>query len=246
MVRIKITSSTARMVGEFVFIVLGVLSALMVDTWIEQRNDDELRQQYRDRLSTDLETDLRNLDQRISFFTAVHYFGIQVIEWINSDEEIGREGVLAAYYASELWRFLPIKNTYEDLQSTGNMRLLRDIDLRLALAMYYNQISNLEAAVGPAALIRYRQAVRGIIPWEIQAAIKEECPTSDSMNRISTGFQNCLLPDFSQEATNEVFLAIRDHPQIVEIATHRVSEISAMLFLFNVQRESLVELLALL
>ena len=246
MVRTKITSTTARMVGEFVFIVLGVLSALMVDTWIEQREDDDLRQQYRDRLSADLETDLQNLDERISFFTAVRSFGIQTIEWIQSDEEIGREGILAAYYASEVWRLLPIQSTYEDLQSTGNMRLLRDIDLRLALAAYYNQIVTLDGALGPVATQNYRQAVRGVIPWEIQAEIREKCPTSDAMNRVSTGFQNCPLPDFSEDAANEVFSAIRDHPQIIEITTFRVSEISTMLFLYNMQKETVLEILALL
>ena len=244
MLRQKISSSTARMVGEFVFIVLGVLSALMVDAWIEQRNDDELRQQYLVRLSADLETDLQNLEYRISFFNAVQSFGLQTIERLRTGEAINREAISAAFYASEVFPFQPVKNTYVDLQSTGNLRLLREVDVRLALTMYYNQDANLANAFGTATTQVYRRVVRGIIPWEIQAVIKEECATAGDMNRIPTGFQPCPLHDVSTKVANDVFSALRDYPRIVEILTHRVSEVSTMIFLYKVQKQSAVEVLA--
>jgi hypothetical protein len=242
MAREKISSSTARIVGEFVLIVLGVLSALTVDTWIEQRNDDELRQQYLVRLSADLKTDLQNLEYRISFFNAVHSFGLQTIQRLQTGEAIDREAILSAYYASEVFAFVPVKNTYVDLQSTGNIRLLRDVDVRLALTMYYN--ANLASNFGTASTQVYRQVVRGIIPWEIQALIKADCPTVSDMNRVPTGFQPCPLDEVSTKVANDVFSALRDYPRIIEILTHRVSEVSTLIFLYDVQKQSALEVLA--
>jgi hypothetical protein len=63
-----------KLFGEFVLIVLGVLMALMVDTEIEKRSDDNLRQEYLSRLTADIESDRRNLDHRIAFFTSVRSF----------------------------------------------------------------------------------------------------------------------------------------------------------------------------
>ena len=77
MVNMKLVAPRGRIVGEFFLVVLGVLAALMVDTWIEQRNDDNLRQEYLARLADDLEADRQSLEYRISFFTSVRSFGLQ-------------------------------------------------------------------------------------------------------------------------------------------------------------------------
>jgi hypothetical protein len=139
MVNMKLIAPRGRIVGEFFLVVLGVLAALMVDTWIEQRNDDKLRQEYLVRLTGDLEADRRSLEYRISFFTSVHAFGLQTLEKLRSDGPVDQDAILATYYASENFEFWPIRNTYEDLQSTGNIRLLDDIELRLALASYHSR-----------------------------------------------------------------------------------------------------------
>lgn len=108
--------------------------ALMVDTWIEQRNDDNFRQEYLASLTDDLKTDQQNLANRISFFTDVHSFGLETLDDLQSEEPVNQDVLLAAYYAAENWNSAPVKNTYEDLQSTGNIRLFGDLDLRLVLA----------------------------------------------------------------------------------------------------------------
>lgn len=136
----KFIAPRGRIVAEFFLVVMGVLAALMVDTWMEERQDDNLRQEYMTRLADDLETDRQSLDYRISFYSAVRNFGIETLGRIQSDSQVEQEAILAAYYASELFLFRSLENTYEDMQSTGNIRLLADIELRLALASYYRKI----------------------------------------------------------------------------------------------------------
>ena len=46
---------------EFLVISLGVLAALFVDTWVEDRENAERAEVYRQRLIVDLERDVANL-----------------------------------------------------------------------------------------------------------------------------------------------------------------------------------------
>ena len=238
----KFIASRGRIIVEFFLIVLGVLAALMVDTWMGERQDDNLRQEYMTRLADDLETDRQSLDYRISFYSAVRDFGIETLNRIQSDSQVEQEAILAAYYASELFLFRSLENTYEDMQSTGNIRLLADIELRLALASYYRKIS----AEATDTAEDYRRIVRGIIPWKIQAAIREHCPTIDEIGEIPTGFPPCKLPGVSNDEVNEVFQSLRTHPVLVNVLTFRVSDVDTSIYLFKAQKQTALSVLALL
>jgi hypothetical protein len=240
MVNMKLVAPRGRIVGEFFLVVLGVLAALMVDTWIEQRNDDNLRQEYLARLADDLEADRQSLEYRILFFTSVHSFGLQTLERLRSDGPVDQVAILAAYYASENYTFFPIRNTYEDLQSTGNIRLLDDIELRLALASYHSK-----GAVAQTNLAEsYRKLVRGVIPWKIQAAIREYCPTTEQYDEVPTGFPSCTLPGIRADEVNAVFAALRAYPGIFETLTYRVSDVDVAVYLYQVQKQRVMDVLA--
>ena len=241
MVKMKLVAPRGRIVGEFFLVVLGVLAALMVDAWIEQRHDDNLRQEYLARLTDDLEADRQNLEYRISFFTSVHAFGLQTLEKMRSDGPVDQDAILAAYYASENFDFSPIRNTYEDLQSTGNIRLLDDIELRLALASYYSRSSVARTRFAEES---YRRLVRGVIPWKIQAAIREHCPTAEQIDDVPTGFPPCTLPGISADEVNAVFAALRACPGIVEVLTYRVSDVDVAVYLYQVQKQMVMDVLA--
>ena len=214
----------------------------MVDTWMEERQDDNLRQEYMTRLADDLETDRQSLDYRISFYSAVRDFGLETLDRIQSDSQVEQEAILAAYYTSELFLFRSLKNTYEDMLSTGNIRLLADIEFRLALASYYRKIS----AEATDTAEDYRRIVRGIIPWKIQAAIREHCPTIDEIGEIPTGFPPCKLPGVSTDEVNEVFQSLRTHPDLVNVLTFRVSDVDTSIYLFKAQKQTALSVLALL
>jgi len=240
MVKKKLLAPGGRTVGEFVLVVLGVLVALMVDSWIEQRDDDNLRQEYLASLTDDLKADQQNLEYRISFFTSVSSFGLKTRDELRSDEPVNQDALLAAYYASENWNYALVKNTYEDLQSTGNIRLFGDLDLRLSLAAYHTKATADEVKLPQ----KYREIVRGIIPIKIQAAIRKYCPTTDDSIEIPSGFPPCTLPDLNVHEVNDVFASIRAYPGIVNILTYHVSQVDVAVYLYEGQKLSVLNILA--
>ena len=238
----KLTMPRGRIVGEFVLIVLGVLSALMVDTWIETRNDDKLRVEYETRLLDDLNADREAIKHRIEFFAAVRVFGMDTLDRIRSGEPVSQDALLAAYYAAEIFGFMPIEHTYADLQNTGNIRLLRDIELRIALAAYHNKSATVSAANSEA----YREIVRGIIPWHIQKAIRKNCPTTDPSDSVPTGFPECTIPHVGSDESTKIFAVLAAHPGIEEILTYRISEVDVDVFLLSVQKAAAQEVIDIL
>lgn len=66
--------------AEFTIIVLGVLSALFVDTWIQERSDAARAAEYRARLAADLRTDVNEINARMDYFQRVRDFGLAVLE----------------------------------------------------------------------------------------------------------------------------------------------------------------------
>jgi hypothetical protein len=239
-VKQKLIAPGGRTIGEFVLVVLGVLVALMVDTWIEQRNDDNLRQEYLVSLTDDLKADQQNLESRISFFTSVYSFGLETLDELQSEEPVNQDTLLAAYYASENWNYAPVINTYEDLQSTGNIRLLGDLDLRLILAAYHTKAGSHAVTLTQ----KYREIVRGIVPMRIQAAIRKYCPTIDDSGEIPSGFPPCTLPDLKEHEANDVFASLRAYPGIVKTLTYHVSQVDVAIYLYEGQKLSVLDILA--
>ena len=73
---------------EFAVIMLGVLSALLVDTWIQDREDSRRAEIYRERLIADLESDKRNIDARIAYYGRIRHHALAVIEMYEGSRQL--------------------------------------------------------------------------------------------------------------------------------------------------------------
>ncbi len=236
MASIRLNTPAGRLAAEFLLIVAGVLVALMVDAWLEGRRDAEQRRQYLVRLSIDLQADLENIEHRLVFFTGVRAEALQTLRALQSDAEVTTDDVLAAFYAAENFDFSAADGTWQDLLSTGNIRLLDDIELRLSLNAYYGQNSIIMGAQDST----YRARVRGIIPASIQSDIREHCPTTDGEDRVPSGFPPCEVPGFTVEQANVTYDRLRQYPQIDELLTYRLSELDVLVYLLDVYKRRLL------
>ena len=222
-----------RMIGEFVLIVVGVLVALMVEAGLESRKDDQLRDEYLSRIKMDLQSDKTALEDRIEFFGDVRNFSQDVVRWLDDDTEVDQELLLASFYAAELWPLTPNTSTYLDLHSTGNIRLLEDIDLRTSMAVYYNKSDSTDSGMNPSE--DYREVVRGLIPTPVQDLIRSNCPTTDDADLHPSGFPPCTLPDVDYEQISRLYAPLREDAEFRRILTYRHSELSVMLYLLEQQ-----------
>jgi hypothetical protein len=232
MAKIEI-KNRGRMVAEFLLIVIGVLVALAVETALESREDDQLRDDYIARLKTDIAADRDSVENRIEFFADVQRFSNEVLLWTQTEQLVDQKLLLASFYAAEIWPFVPNLSTYDDLRNTGNIRLIDDIDLRMGLSAYYNKADTSRSGWNPSE--DFREVVRGIIPNGVQDLIREKCPTTDELDEEPTGFPACALPGVDYDELSRLFEPLKTDVEFRRILTYRHSELGVMIYLLNQQ-----------
>ena len=220
--------------AEFVLVVAGVLVALAVDTAFENRRERELRNEYVERIRSDVENDRQALEYRVQFFLDVQAFSQQFLDWLDADTPLDKETLLAAFYSSEIWPFVASRGTYQDLLSTGSIRLIDDINLRTNLAAYHNQANTARSGWTPTE--DYRGIIRGIIPNRLQDSIRANCPTLHNLDGIPTGFPPCELAGVDYDELEELFGPLRSDRELRRRLVYRQSELSVVVFLLDNQR----------
>jgi hypothetical protein len=224
---------SGRIVGEFLLIVIGVLVALAVETALDEREDANLRDEYISRIRADVASDKQSIEFRIEFFTQVAEFSRDTLNWTDSDLPVDKDLLLASFYAAELWPFVPNASTYLDMQSTGNIRLLKNIELRTILVKYHIQAD--ASRPGWTPLEDYREIIRGVIPPNVQDQIRSNCPTTDNLDQRSSGFPPCELHDIDYERLTALYEPLRHDANFLQALTYRHSELSVMVRLLSQQ-----------
>lgn len=129
--------------AEFLVVVTGVLVALGIGSWWEARRDRALEQSYLTRLATDLAADsaefARHLDTERARGTKARLLlaaldGERVSDPAAVIRAIEEVGWATGYLLSPF--------TFQELQATGHLRLIRNPDVRDALSAYYYMALN--------------------------------------------------------------------------------------------------------
>ncbi len=130
--------------GELLIVVVGVLIALGVDSWRQSVAVDRTEAQYLESLLQDLEGDFAELDEAGRQATGNEQWARVVLDVLKG----GAEGITpdSLAYAVEYAGFLRFPAyfpyTFDDLVSTGNLRIISDPSIRRAVASYYNLIES--------------------------------------------------------------------------------------------------------
>ena len=156
---------------EFLLVVLGVLLALQLDNWNERRKDRALFQDYLVQLKADLREDIEQAEQRIEASKYLDERAAYLVSVIEGrapqpiDQNLLVSSTLTAGYA---YLDLVNRQTYDELVSTGNLRLFPDTALKREVVSYY---ANQELGTQWNTLIQsvqtdYRRATRNLLTAE--------------------------------------------------------------------------------
>jgi hypothetical protein len=129
-----------QLVLELALLILGILIALAVDGWMDDRRDARLERAYLERLERDLQQNLVILDGFIDFESRQTADGVLVYRGLRGAPGIEREAIAAGLNHLANRRTLRLmRATYQDLLSTGNLGLIRDESLRDAIVGVYEE-----------------------------------------------------------------------------------------------------------
>ena len=144
----------AQVVLELALLIAGILIALAVDGWIDDRRDERAERRYLELLQRDLDSNLEVLAETLEFEERQAAGAAMVYRALRAGEVPlqEREAVAMALNQLTARRTLRLaRATYTDLLSTGNLRLIHNVALR-------DRIVNLYEANERTLMIRDRNS----------------------------------------------------------------------------------------
>ena len=163
---------------ELAIVVVGVLVALQVSNWNQDRIDRARAHRDYQRIHAELLTDGKAMEQTLAFWRVVSAYGAAAIASGESGQRVAGSNwktVLAWYQASQLMPFELEDTTFVEMRDSGDLTLIADENLRKRLADYYRLTSTgIRANIlrhDPA----YRMQIRGLTPWHVQQYIWDHC-----------------------------------------------------------------------
>lgn len=131
-------------IGEIVLVVIGILIALQINSWNEQRKLNIEEQYLLKELLDEFNTNLEKLREDLYLNTNNQNASIQIIEMIHDKSLINRAKELDSLFIEvfSYGSFNPSTGTLDEIISAGKLRVIRDKSLRKMLTQWPGLIQN--------------------------------------------------------------------------------------------------------
>lgn len=235
------TRSFSMFATELIIVIVGVFMGLQVSNWNDERLDRIRADSYLERIRNDLDADIINFRDRLRFWDEVTGYGVRALTYANTGDKQGYsdwELLLAYFQASQMGEFLTTRATYDELKSSGELGLIRDLELRKSLASYYTSADNPVLSERPA----YREHVRGLIPLHMQSYIWSDCYTIQGEFQV---FNDCEAPKAEVDLA-EILQAISTNTKLSSELRYWMSTMQVAAIMGNNRTKRAVQLRKLL
>ena len=192
---------------DLLIVVVGVFIGIEVANWNSARQDHQDERRYYRQLLVDLRTDLESFRDTEKLADRYDDAAQLALDRLNgkAPPEVSRGRMATAiHYGGFIYIPRASRGTYDELVSTGNLRLLRNTDLKSQIARYYGTF---DAIRQWDSLLRDQQSeywaeTAGILPRPVlRAAIRG------------------MEPIVSQDEDRAIWKAARSHPRLPNMLT---------------------------
>ncbi|GAA4806607.1 DUF6090 family protein [Litoribaculum gwangyangense] len=134
--------------GEIILVVIGILIALQINNWNEQRKQNQLEIVYIDRLHNELSKDIITFSNEIQ---RLERNNEKIIKFTNALKDDIQNDSLFVTLTNEFMifgttypMFNPSTSTFEDLSSTGNLSVISNTEIRDSIVKHYEDYQFVE------------------------------------------------------------------------------------------------------
>jgi hypothetical protein len=186
---------------ELVIVVVGILLALQVSNWNQDRADRSRSESYARRLHAELLSDGASMDEAMRFWGQVNDYGQAAMNYSEHGALVGGsrwKTVLAYYQAGQLFPFELEDTTFLEMRATSDLALIADESLRKRIADYYRMSGSGLRSDILHHRPEYREQIRGLTPWPVQEYIWTHC--FRQRGGVSQDLLDCPSPIAESEA----------------------------------------------
>jgi len=130
--------------GEIVLVVIGILIALQINNWNENRKDKALEQRYLKNLVEELKKDSLALNINVVMLERQANTKNPLLDMLRE----GNEKDSLKLYFNLQWRpiypYTPLKSTYEEMTNSSHLNIIKSDELRGSIVKMYNSYEDLE------------------------------------------------------------------------------------------------------
>ena len=179
-------STWSRALVEGLVIVVSILLAFGLDAWWETRQEEEVELGYVARIAADLRETRASIQENADHYRMLLGHAAAITPILDGVQAVPEDtvGFLASVLqASRITAPIVARSAYDDLVSTGNLRLIRSDTLRRELSRFYGHVEvRLDPVDYSGDQEAFRAVVRGVIPVELQVALRENCFESEPLS----------------------------------------------------------------
>jgi hypothetical protein len=156
---------------EILVVIVGLLLAFQLDRWWEQRGERVQEAEFVARLAADVARESEFLEQAIVLATMRKGMAELLMDVAEDSSAATRDPVrFVAAVQQAAYTYAPIlsAHTFEEMRSTGNLRLLRDPEVKNALYSYYGLNRNIAQYRASQLMTeqRYHELAAGVLDYE--------------------------------------------------------------------------------
>jgi sulfur transfer complex TusBCD TusB component (DsrH family) len=145
----KVSKYLQYAIGEIVLVVIGILIALQINTWNQNRINNSLEKGYYERFLNDVYFDEEIVTQQMEV-TKIRILGANNMLGILQKKSVDLDSLskeIRKCIATANFNFKPTQITYEDIKSSGNLYLLRDLGLKNKIDQHYSDLSGIMTTI---------------------------------------------------------------------------------------------------
>ncbi len=192
-------------------VIAGILIALQLDNWNQERQAKAMADVWRAAIIEDLRATQRSLVERINYYEQAMDFAEVALPAMLASQPVspeeGWEIVLGAFQAGQIWPLRISGATYEEVQAAGMLDSIGTRSVMTKLTNYY-EVSAFDVDVIAGRSPPYRDMVRERMPWPLQKHIWNSTCQSESINDGDGGFTfglvRCVKPDLDNQIQDTV------------------------------------------
>ena len=171
-------------IGEILLVMIGILLALQVNTWNEERKERNREQAILKNLQIEFRTNINNVDDAYSSFYEAYLASVELLEVIGKEETINSSEVdsLIDIIINKTKSLDIITGALDEIVNTGALNLITDDKLREQLSNWSYYITDTEDDI-----VIYRDYLFGIFIPEMTTKVN---------------LRNLTTPEFFDESTN--------------------------------------------
>jgi len=231
---------------ELLIVVVGILIALQVSNWNQERIDAKHGHAYLERIVADIDADLASNAHHAQVMAQVRHYGEQAMAHADTGalaEGLAWKTVLAYFQGGQFNAYSRESTAFEEMRDAGDLGLIEDPKLRSGLAFYYASNSKRIGDVMVMNLIpQYRQDIRSVTPTAVQDYIWLHCYRTEGYS--DDQMIDCPSPIDDAEART-ILANYARHPELADdlrfwLSTQRIAALA-----FPTDRRELLNLKAL-